>query len=169
MNEDKHQYYMRQALKQAEKALFDQEVPVGCVIVQESQIIGCGYNQRERLQDPTAHAEMLAITAAANHLGSWRLENTVLYVTLEPCAMCAGAIILSRVDKVFFGAYDPKAGCCGSLMNLLQDGRFNHRPEVVGGILAEECGSLLTAFFRDIRGQNAAKKTKGLANDAHCF
>ena len=142
---------MRRALQQAEEALSQREVPVGCVVVHEGRIIGRGYNQRERLQDPTAHAEMIAITAAATNLGSWRLENTQLYVTLEPCPMCAGAILLSRVAEVYFGAYDPKAGCCGTLMNILEDTRFNHQTFVQGGILAEECGKMLSDFFREIR------------------
>ncbi len=149
--------FMRRALHAAEEARQAREVPVGCVIVHEGRIIGRGHNQRETLQDPSAHAEMIAITAAAAHLGSWRLENTQLYVTLEPCPMCAGAIILARVAQVYFGAYDPKAGCCGSLMNLLEDERFNHRPVVHGGILADECGALLTDFFRDIRNGGGGK------------
>lgn len=146
-----HEYYMQQALREAEKAADQGEVPVGCVIVLENHIIGRGYNQREMLQDPTAHAEMIAITAAAEHLGSWRLEKARLYVTLEPCPMCAGAIILSRIAEVYFGAYDPKAGCCGSLMNLPADTRFNHRPAVIGGICEEVCGTVLSNFFRSIR------------------
>lgn len=151
MVEEKHSHYMQMALREAERALNFDEVPIGCVVVHEDRIIGRGYNQREQLQDPTAHAEMIAITAAANALGSWRLEGAQLYVTLEPCPMCAGAIILSRIQEVYFGAYDPKAGCCGTLMNLLQDGRFNHRPSVTGGILGADCGELLSSFFRNIR------------------
>ena len=151
MFDEKHIHYMRYALREAERALQINEVPIGCVVVHEDRIIGRGYNQREQLQDPTAHAEMIAITAAANALGSWRLEGARLYVTLEPCPMCAGAIILSRIESVCFGAYDPKAGCCGSLMNLLQDTRFNHRPEVIGGVLGTDCGELLSSFFRNIR------------------
>ncbi len=153
MYEEPHLHFMRCAMREAERALEFQEVPVGCVIVHEGHIIGRGCNQRERLQDPTAHAEMIAITAAANTLGSWRLEDTQLYVTLEPCPMCAGAIILSRIATVFFGAYDPKAGCCGTLMNLPQDTRFNHRTEVFGGLLERECGELLSSFFRNIRNK----------------
>ncbi len=153
-DENRDEYFMRAALREAERALDADEVPVGCVIVRENQIIARGYNRREALQDPTAHAELLAITAAANHLGSWRLEDTTLYVTLEPCPMCAGAIILARIPRVVFGAYDPKAGCCGSLMNLLADARFNHRPELVGGVLDNVCGELLSAFFREIRNRN---------------
>ncbi len=142
---------MRLALREAERAMDKGEVPVGCVIVQDNRVIGRGHNQREMLQDPTAHAEVLAITAAAAHIGSWRLENTRLYVTLEPCPMCAGAIILARIPEVYFGASDPKAGCCGTLMNLLEDRRFNHQPVVTGGLLAEECGGMLSGFFQAIR------------------
>ncbi len=138
-------------IHEAERALDIKEVPVGCVIVHDGEIIGKAHNQREVLQDPTAHAEILAITQAATHLGTWRLENTKLFVTLEPCPMCAGAIILARIAEVYFGAYDPKAGACGTLMNLLEDTRFNHQPAVFPGLLAEECGALLTNFFRRIR------------------
>ena len=143
--------YMRYALREAERAYEAGEVPVGCVIVRDGQIIGKAHNQRETLQDPTAHAEVLAITQAAAGMGQWRLEDTRMYVTLEPCAMCAGAIVLARIPEVYFGAYDPKAGCCGSLMNLLADSRLNHRPHVVPEVLADECGAILTSFFRDIR------------------
>ncbi len=143
--------YMQYALREAERALETGEVPVGCVIVHEGQIIGKAHNQRETLQDPTAHAEIIAITQAASHLGSWRLEGARLFVTLEPCPMCAGAIILSRIAEVHFGAYDPKAGVCGSLMNLLEDERFNHRPLVYPAVMPEQCGGILTHFFRDIR------------------
>ncbi|MCC6142369.1 MAG: nucleoside deaminase [Candidatus Hydrogenedentes bacterium] len=150
---DDNTRYMRYAIREAQRALEEGEVPVGCVIIHEGQIIAKGYNQREILQDPTAHAEVLAITAAANALGSWRLENTKLFVTLEPCPMCAGAIILARIPEVYFGATDPKAGVCGTLMNLLEDPRFNHRPTVTAGVLADECGALLTDFFRTIRSR----------------
>lgn len=149
-----HEYYMREALKEAQKAYEEGEVPVGCVIVYEENIIGRGYNQREKLQDPTAHAEILAITSAALALKTWRLENTRMYVTLEPCPMCAGAIIMARIPEVYFGAYDPKAGCCGSILNILNERRFNHTPIVVPGICAEECGKFLTRFFREIRLKN---------------
>lgn len=153
-----HEHYMKQALYEAERAASLGEVPVGCVIVLDDKIIGRGYNQREMLQDPTAHAEMIAITAAAAHCGSWRLEGARLYVTLEPCPMCAGAIILARIDAVYFGAYDPKAGCSGSLMNLLEDERFNHQPEVTGGICEEACGGMLSTFFRNIRNNQKLEK-----------
>lgn len=151
------EYFMQQALLEAQKAYAEAEVPVGCVIVYNDMIIARGYNRREQLQDPTAHAEILAITSAANALGSWRLEGTKMYVTLEPCAMCAGAIILARIPEVYFGAFDPKAGCCGSLMNLLADVRFNHRPKVKSGICAEECGNLLKKFFSEIRQRSNTK------------
>ena len=148
---DEHERFMQLALREAEKAAEAGEVPVGCAITHEGRRIGKAHNQRETLQDPTAHAEVLAITQAANALGSWRLEGTRLYVTLEPCAMCAGAIVLARIPEVYFGATDPKAGCAGTLMNLLDDPRLNHRPLVVPGILGEHCGSVLTHFFQTIR------------------
>lgn len=153
-----HEKYMALALKEAERAAALGEVPVGCIIVLNDEIVGKGYNQREMLQDPTAHAEMIAITAAAAHSGSWRLEGARLYVTLEPCPMCAGAIILSRIGEVYFGAYDPKAGCSGSLMNLLEDTRFNHQPFVQGGICKEACGAMLSSFFRNIRESQKLEK-----------
>ncbi len=151
--------YMGYALREAERALDIGEVPIGCVIVSNGQIVGKAHNQRELLQDPTAHAEILAITQAAAHYKSWRLEDAKLYVTLEPCAMCAGAIILARVAEVYFGAYDPKAGVCGSLMNLLEDARFNHNPKLFPGVMADECGALLSGFFQRIR-QDAANHPK---------
>lgn len=150
---DEDEFFMRMALREAERAMEEGEVPVGCVITHDGDLVGKAHNQRETLQDPTAHAEVIAITQAANHLGSWRLENTRLYVTLEPCAMCAGAIILARIPEVIFGATDPKAGCTGSLMNLLGDVRFNHNPVVRTGVMGEECGSILTHFFRNVRSQ----------------
>ncbi len=149
---------MGYAIREATRAMENGEVPVGCVIVHEGQIIGKAHNQRETLQDPTAHAEVIAITAAAAALGSWRLENTQLYVTLEPCPMCAGAIIMSRIPAVYYGATDPKGGCCGSLMNLLEDERFNHQPAVYGGLMAEECGTMLSTFFREIRAGIRARQ-----------
>ncbi len=156
--QDEHERYMRYALREAERAMEAGEAPVGCVIVHENRLIAKAHNQREMLQDPTAHAEVLAITAAAAELGSWRLENTRMYVTLEPCPMCAGAIILSRIPEIYFGAHDPKAGVCGSLMNLLADTRFNHCPAVFSGLLAEECGGILTSFFRGIRERARAER-----------
>jgi tRNA(adenine34) deaminase len=148
---DSNVRYMEYAIREARAALEHDEVPVGCVIVHENRIVGKAHNMRETLQDPTAHAEVLAITQAAAALQSWRLEGAKLYVTLEPCPMCAGAIILSRVAEVYFGAFDPKAGACGTLMNLLEDKRFNHQPKVTSGLLADECAALLTDFFRNIR------------------
>lgn len=146
-------HFMRRALKLAEHAMEEDEVPVGAVIVHEQRIVGSGWNQREALQDPTAHAEMIAITQAAATLGSWRLEKCTLYVTLEPCPMCAGAIVQSRVDRVVYGASDPKAGAVDSLFRLLDDPRLNHRAAVTAGLLGDQCGSLLSGFFQEKRRQ----------------
>ncbi|MBW7905988.1 MAG: tRNA adenosine(34) deaminase TadA [Phycisphaerae bacterium] len=140
--------YMREALDQARRALESDDVPVGAVVVRGGRIVGRGYNQREKLQDPTAHAEMIALTAAAADVGHWRLEDCTLYVTLEPCPMCAGALVLARVARMVYGAADPKGGACGSLYTLTQDPRLNHRVETLGGVLAEDCAELLRAFFR---------------------
>ncbi len=126
-------------------------MPVGCVVIRNGEVIASAGNGRERLGDPTAHAEVLALRAAAESTGSWRLEGCTLYVTLEPCAMCAGAIVLARIDRVVFGAADPKAGFAGSLGNLLRDERLNHRADVTSGVLADECGEILRAFFRSRR------------------
>jgi tRNA(adenine34) deaminase len=156
--QDVKERYMGYAIREAQRAMEQGEVPVGCIIVHEGEIIAKAHNQRETLQDPTAHAEVIAITAAAARLGSWRLENTQMFVTLEPCPMCAGAIILSRIPEVYFGASDPKAGACGSLLNLLADERFNHQPHLCPGLLAEECGGLLTSFFRSIRDGSRARQ-----------
>jgi tRNA(adenine34) deaminase len=142
-----HDFFMRRALREAEQALAEDEVPVGAVIVHSGQVIASAHNGREQLRDPTAHAEMVAITQAATALESWRLEGCTLYVTLEPCPMCAGAILQARIPTVVFGALDPKAGAATSLFKLLSDPRLNHRSEVIGGILAEECGEILTRFF----------------------
>lgn len=139
---------MRWAYRQAEAALAADEVPVGAVIMRRGQVIAAAHNQRETLHDPTAHAEMIAITQAAEALGSWRLEECTLYVTLEPCPMCAGAILQARIPRVVFGALDPKAGAVQSLFRLLEDPRLNHRAEVVSGVLAPECGAILTRFFQ---------------------
>jgi tRNA(adenine34) deaminase len=144
---------MQWALKEAEKALSREEVPVGAVVVHGDRIIGRGYNQTESLQDPTAHAEMIAISAAANTLHSWRLENCSLYVTLEPCAMCAGAIVLARLERLVFGALDPKSGSCGSLRNIVQDHRLNHRVEIVAGVYENEASRLLQSFFQNLRNR----------------
>jgi tRNA(adenine34) deaminase len=146
--------FMRQALREAERALAEDEVPIGAVIVKEGRVIAAAHNQREQLHDPTAHAEMIAITQAAGELGDWRLEGCTLYVTLEPCPMCAGAIVLARLPRVVYGAADPKAGAVATLYQLLNDARLNHRAEVCGGMMVDECGSLLTRFF-------AAKRSEG--------
>ncbi|MDM8006078.1 MAG: tRNA adenosine(34) deaminase TadA [Phycisphaerae bacterium] len=147
------QQMMRIALAEAERALDAEDVPVGAVVVREGRVIGRGCNQREALQDPTAHAEMIALTAAAAEVRSWRLEGCTLYVTLEPCTMCAGAIVLARIDRLVFGADDPKAGACGSVYNIIEDGRLNHRPQMTTGVLAAECGDLLRAFFAEQRAR----------------
>ncbi|HEY4232768.1 MAG TPA: tRNA adenosine(34) deaminase TadA [Lacipirellulaceae bacterium] len=146
-----HEEYMRLALREAEAALAENEVPIGAVIAHAGRVIAAAHNQREQLHDPTAHAEMIAITQAAEVLGSWRLEDTTMYVTLEPCAMCAGAIVLARMPRVVYGATDPKAGAVASLYRLLEDARLNHRAEVVGGVLAAPCGEILTRFFEQRR------------------
>lgn len=143
--------FMRLALREAELAWQENEVPIGAVIVQDERVIAAAHNQREQLRDPTAHAEMIAITQAASALGNWRLERCVLYVTLEPCPMCAGAIVLARIARVVYGAADPKAGAVASLYRLLEDPRLNHNCEVVPGILADTCGQMLTAFFQNQR------------------
>jgi len=148
---EKHEFFMRQALLEAEAALRVDEVPVGAIIIHKSRIVGRAYNQREGLRDPTAHAEMIAITQAAAGLGSWRLEECSLYVTLEPCPMCAGAIVQARIPRVVFGASDPKGGAVRTLYQLLSDPRLNHQAEITGGVLERACGELLTRFFRTKR------------------
>ncbi|GIW95356.1 MAG: tRNA-specific adenosine deaminase [Pirellulaceae bacterium] len=150
---ESHETYMRMAIRQARQAEQQEEVPVGAVIVHRGRVVGAAHNQRELLRDPTAHAEMLAITQAAEALGSWRLDDCTLYVTLEPCPMCAGAIVQARIPLVVYGADDPKAGAVRSLYKLLDDPRLNHRCQIVAGVLAGECGELLTAFFRRQRSQ----------------
>lgn len=140
--------FMKDALRLAERALDTEDVPVGAVVVHAGHIIGRGYNQREKLNDPTAHAEMIALTAAAESLGQWRLEDCTLYVTLEPCCMCAGALVLARLTRLVYGASDPKAGACGSLFEIQRDPRLNHRVETVAGVLAEPAADLLRDFFR---------------------
>ena len=145
------EYFMRLALREAERALEHDDVPVGAVVVHEGEVVGTGHNERELRQDPSAHAEMLALREAARTLGSWRLLDAVLYVTLEPCAMCAGAIVLGRVPRVVYGTADPKAGAAGSVLDVLAEPRLNHRPDVAGGLLAAECAALLVAFFSSRR------------------
>lgn len=148
---DEKEMYMREALKEAEKARDIAEVPIGAVVVLEGEIIGRGHNKRESNQQAAAHAEMFAIEEANRKLGNWRLEDCEIYVTLEPCAMCSGALVLSRMKKVYFGAYDMKSGTAGSLMNLLEEERFNHQCEVEGAVLEAECGQILKDFFIDLR------------------
>jgi tRNA(adenine34) deaminase len=145
------EYFMHLALREAERALEHDDVPIGAVVVREGEVVATAHNERELRQDPTAHAELIALREAACAAGSWRVLDSVLYVTLEPCAMCAGAIVLARVPRVVFGASDPKAGACGSVMDVLSEPRLNHRPEVAGGLLAVECGELLSGFFASRR------------------
>jgi len=145
-------YFMRLALREAEKAREHEDVPIGAVLVRDGELLAAAHNERELRQDPTAHAEILALREAARALGSWRVLGATLYVTLEPCAMCAGAIVLARVPRVVYGATDPKAGACGSVLDVLADARLNHRPEVISGLLAPDCGQLLSDFFASRRG-----------------
>ncbi|AZU59827.1 tRNA adenosine(34) deaminase TadA [Neobacillus mesonae] len=152
--------FMKEAIKEAEKAQDLNEVPIGAVLVHEGKIISRAHNLRESEQNAIAHAELLAIDKACREMGSWRLEDTTLYVTLEPCPMCSGAIILSRVKRVVYGASDPKGGCAGTLMNLLEDERFNHQSEVEKGVLEKECGELLSNFFKKIRERKKLDKKK---------
>ncbi|HTD07661.1 MAG TPA: tRNA adenosine(34) deaminase TadA [Solirubrobacteraceae bacterium] len=144
-------YFMRLALREADRALEHEDVPIGAVLVRDSEVVAAAHNERELRQDPTAHAEIIALREAAEVMGTWRLLDTALYVTLEPCAMCAGAIVLARVPRVVFGASDPKAGACGSVLDVLGEVRLNHHPDVAGGLLAGECGRLLSAFFASRR------------------
>jgi tRNA(adenine34) deaminase len=150
-----HERWMEYALREAERAYEEDEVPVGAVIVREGLIIGKGHNQNEQLKDPTAHAEMIAITAAANALQDKRLTGCTLYVTLEPCPMCAGAIVLARMPVVVFGAYDPKAGACGTLYNIPEDRRLNHSVHLIPGVLDDKSSALLKAFFGAARAMNS--------------
>ena len=141
------EYFLRLALREAERALEHDDVPVGCVIAREGEVIGAAPNERELRGDPTAHAEILALREASKAVGGWRLADAVMYVTLEPCAMCAGAVVLARVPRVVYGTADSKAGAAGSVLNVLAEPRLNHRPEVAGGLLAGEAADLLRAFF----------------------
>lgn len=152
--------WMREALRWAERAREEGEVPVGAILLQDDRVVGTGHNRREALQDPTAHAEMLAITSAAAALESWRLERCTLVVTLEPCAMCAGAIVLARIPRLIFGAFDPKAGACGSVLDVVREARLNHRLEPEGGVLSAECGALLSAFFAEKRRSSKIAKAR---------
>jgi tRNA(adenine34) deaminase len=144
-------YFMRLALREGERASEHEDVPIGAVVVRAGEVVATAHNERELRQDPSAHAEIIALREAARVAGTWRVLDSVLYVTLEPCAMCAGAIVLARVPRVVYGAHDPKAGACGSVVDILGEPRLNHRPEVAGGLLAEDCGALLSGFFASRR------------------
>ena len=150
--------YMKEAIKQAKKAYKIDEVPIGCVIVYENKIIARAYNKRNTKKNTLAHAELLAINKASKALGDWRLEGCTMYVTLEPCQMCAGAIVQARIDRVVIGTMNPKAGCGGSVLNLLQMEEFNHQVEVVRGVCEEECQSLLQDFFKELRDKKRKEK-----------
>jgi len=152
---EQDEQYMRQAIEAAKIAQENGDVPIGAVVVYENHVIGRAYNQREQLADPTAHAEIIALTQAAAFIESWRLNGCTIYVTLEPCAMCAGALVLGRLDRLVYGCEDPKAGACGSLYNIVQDERLNHRLEITSGVLADECAKLLQDFFRQKRSGNS--------------
>jgi tRNA(adenine34) deaminase len=147
----REEYFMRLALREASRALEHDDIPVGAVVVKDGEVIGVGHNERELRGDPTAHAELIALREAARSLGSWRVLESVLYVTLEPCAMCAGGIVLARVPRVVFGTTDPKAGAAGSVLDVLDEPRLNHRPQVRSGLLAEDCADLLRSFFASRR------------------
>lgn len=162
MNQEKKEQFMRIALEEAEKARQTGEVPIGAIIVLDGEVIGRGHNQRETTNDATTHAEMGAIRDANRTLENWRLEDAEMFVTLEPCPMCSGAIILSRIKKVYYGASDLKAGTAGTLMNLLQDTRFNHQAEVERGLLEEECKDTLQSFFRELRRKRKEESRKHL-------
>lgn len=155
---EKDELFMREAMIEARKAEKLGEVPIGAVIVKEGSVIAAGFNEREKTQRAAAHAELIAIEKACEATGSWRLEECTLYVTLEPCPMCAGAVVQARIPRVVFGAADPKAGCCGTLMNLVQDNRFNHRAALTSGIMEEETGAMLTDFFRRLREKKKQEK-----------
>ena len=151
LNDNNDTYWMRLALQEAEKGYRLGEVPVGAVIVLDGQILGRGFNQTEKLSDPTAHAEILAITSACQAIGDWRLENAELFCTLEPCSMCAGAAVLARIKRIIFGAADPKFGACGSIFNIPVEPRLNHRIIVEGGVMQSEVADMMRTFFREIR------------------
>lgn len=152
--------YMKAALKQAQKAYNIGEVPIGCVIVHQDKIIGRGYNRRNTDKNTLSHAEIIAVNKASKKIGDWRLEGCVMYVTLEPCQMCAGAIVQSRMDKVVIGSMSPKAGCAGSILNILQNPEFNHQVEIVIGVLEEKCSHLLSDFFVNLRRKNKSRNEK---------
>ncbi|WP_418475283.1 tRNA adenosine(34) deaminase TadA [Frisingicoccus sp.] len=150
--------YMKAAMKQAKKAAAIEEVPIGCVIVYENKIIGRGYNKRNLKKNTLAHAEIIAMNKASKVIGDWRLEDCTMYVTLEPCPMCAGAIVQARIPKVVIGSMNPKAGCAGSVLNVLQTDGFNHQVEVETGVLGAECSEMLSSFFRELRKIKKARK-----------
>ena len=156
----REEHYMREAIKQARKAEALREVPIGCVIVYEDRIIARGYNRRNTDKNTLSHAELNAIRKASKKLGDWRLEGCTLYVTLEPCQMCAGAIVQSRIPRVVIGCMNPKAGCAGSVLNLLQVERFNHQAEIETGVLEEECSGMMKQFFRELRERKKREKEK---------
>ncbi len=156
--------HMKEAIRQAAKAEALNEVPIGCVIVSGGKIIARGYNRRNTDQNTLSHAELNAIRKAGKKLGDWRLEGCTMYVTLEPCQMCAGALVQSRIDEVVIGCMNPKAGCAGSVMNLLQDDRFNHQVKITRGVLEEECSNLLSGFFRDLRERKKQEKARNQMN-----
>ena len=146
-----HEIYMREAVNEAKKAFELDETPIGAVIVQDGKIIGRGYNRRNSEKNPLCHAEIIAINEAAKYIGDWRIENCTIYVTVEPCPMCAGAIVQARIPTVVFGTENVKAGCCGSVLNLMQQEKLNHRAEVISDVLKEECSSLMKEFFKNMR------------------
>lgn len=154
---DTEEKYMRYAIAQAKKAYQLMETPIGCVIVHQDKVIARGYNRRDRKKSTLAHAEIVAIHRASRVIGDWRLEDCTIYVTLEPCPMCAGAIVQARIPRVVIGSMNPKAGCAGSVLNILQTPGFNHQAEVVSGVLAEECSQLMTNFFRELREKNKVR------------
>lgn len=159
--------FMKEAIRQAKKAYALREVPIGCVIVYEGKIIARGYNRRNTDKNTTSHAEINAIRKASKKLGDWRLEGCTLYVTLEPCQMCAGAIVQARIDKVVIGSMNPKAGCAGSVLNLLEMDGFNHKVEVERGVLEEECSTMLSGFFKELRIEKAKAKAKAKELEEH--
>lgn len=152
--------FMKEAIKQAKKAYKQDEVPIGCVIVQNGEIIARAYNKRNKKRNPLAHAEIMAINKASKVLGDWRLEDCTMYITLEPCQMCAGAIVQARIPKVVIGSMNPKAGCAGSILNLLQVQAFNHQVELVRGVMEEECTNMLQEFFKELRDKKKEEKKK---------
>ena len=158
LNSDKDEYYMLEAIKMATRADEAGDVPIGACIVYKDKIIARACNQRELLQDPTAHAEILALTQAAEYIGSWRLHDCTVYVTLEPCSMCAGALVLARISRLVYACRDPKTGAAGSLYNIVQDERLNHRVEITEGVLQEPCSMMLTDFFRRKRAKKSQNK-----------